>query len=102
MSSNAQQGHRTYPAFLHFLCCITLFSLYVAVLSINALIFAFQNPLAIVRATIRHEYSLHMKGLTTMRQDATTPVHELFLSFAGIAFTLVVGAFFLYHVYLVS
>lgn len=37
-----------------------------------------------------------------MVQDTVTPIHELFLSFAGIVFTLVMGAFFIYHVYLVS
>jgi len=35
-------------------------------------------------------------------QDITTPVHELFLSFAGIVFSLTIGSFFLYHVYLIS
>lgn len=40
--------------------------------------------------------------MTDVMQDPNTPIHELFLSFAGIVFTLVVGAFFLYHIYLVS
>jgi len=74
-------GHRTYPAFVHFLCSITLLALYIAVISASALWFAFNNPMAI---------------------DITTPVHELFLSFAGIVFTLVIGSFLLYHVYLIS
>lgn len=42
------QGHRTYPAFIHFLCSVTLLSTYVAVISISALWYAFHNPLTIV------------------------------------------------------
>ncbi|KAJ7601034.1 DHHC palmitoyltransferase-domain-containing protein [Mycena floridula] len=74
-------GHRTYPAFLHFLFCVTLLSIYIAVICIFALIFAFTNPYAI---------------------DQTTPIHELLLAAAGIVFSFVVGSFFCYHLYLVS
>lgn len=42
------QGHRTYPAFIHFLTCITLLSLYIGVVSGMALIYAFNNPFAVV------------------------------------------------------
>jgi hypothetical protein len=42
------QGHRTYPAFIHFLCSVTLLSMYVAVMSISALWYAFHNPYTIV------------------------------------------------------
>lgn len=73
-------GHRTYPAFLHFLCSVTLLATYVTVMSISALWYAFHNPFTI------HE---------------ATPVHELILAFAGIIFALVIGSFFGYHVYLV-
>jgi hypothetical protein len=34
-------------------------------------------------------------------QDVYTPIHELCLTLAGIIFALVMGSFFLYHVYLV-
>lgn len=37
-----------------------------------------------------------------MAIDITTPIHELFLSFAGIVFSLTIGSFLLYHVYLIS
>ncbi|KAH9065236.1 DHHC palmitoyltransferase-domain-containing protein [Lactarius vividus] len=73
-------GFRTYPSFLHFLASVTLLAIYVAVICIRGLNFAFRHPLAI---------------------DETTPVHMLLLSFAGCAFTLIMGSFFGYHVYLV-
>ncbi|CAA7262980.1 unnamed protein product [Cyclocybe aegerita] len=72
-------GHRTYPAFVHFLCSVSFLSLYVATLSIHALWYAFNNPFAV------HEF---------------TPVHELVLAFAGVAFTLIIGSFAAYHIYL--
>ncbi|KAF8073936.1 DHHC palmitoyltransferase-domain-containing protein [Lyophyllum atratum] len=74
-------GHRTYPAFLHFLLSITLLATYLAVLSFSALWYAFNNP-----------YTVNMD----------TPIHELILGFVGIIFCFVIGSFFLYHVYLVS
>ncbi|KAH9166120.1 DHHC palmitoyltransferase-domain-containing protein [Lactarius sanguifluus] len=74
-------GLRTYPSFLHFLASITLLAIYVAVICIRGLSFAFRHPLAIVRRNY--------------------PVHMLLLSFAGCAFTLIMGSFFGYHVYLV-
>jgi palmitoyltransferase len=72
-------GHRTYPAFVHFLGCITIFATYIAVISINALIYAFSNPYGV---------------------SEVTPVHELFLACTGIIFAAIVGSFFGYHVYL--
>ena len=42
------KGHRTYLAFLHFLFSITLLALYLAVVSISALVYAFNNPYGIV------------------------------------------------------
>ncbi|KII86681.1 hypothetical protein PLICRDRAFT_113729 [Plicaturopsis crispa FD-325 SS-3] len=74
-------GHRTLPAFLHFLCCISLLAVYISYISITALVFAFQNSLSV---------------------DEVTPVHEIFLAFAGVAITLSIGSFFLYHCYLVT
>lgn len=35
-------------------------------------------------------------------QDESTPVHELLLAAAGVIFTLVVGSFLVYHVYLIT
>jgi palmitoyltransferase ZDHHC2/15/20 len=46
------QGFRTYPSFLHFLASITLMAAYVAVICIRGLVFAFSNPLAIVRTRL--------------------------------------------------
>jgi hypothetical protein len=42
-----------------------------------------------------------MISLTNPSQDEITPVHMVLLSFAGCAFTLIMGSFFGYHVYLV-
>jgi len=74
-------GHRTYPAFVYFLCTITLLATYISVVSASAFWFAFNNPLSI---------------------DEITPVHELFLAFYGITFSMVIGSFFGYHLYLIS
>ncbi|TFY55645.1 hypothetical protein EVG20_g9244 [Dentipellis fragilis] len=74
-------GHRTYPSFIHFLGSATFLALYVAAVNIQALTFAFRNPLSI---------------------DELTPVHELFLSFYCLVFAIVIGPFFVYHLYLVS
>ncbi|GLB38623.1 putative DHHC palmitoyltransferase family protein [Lyophyllum shimeji] len=74
-------GHRTYPAFLHFLCSVTLLAIYIAIISASGLWYAFNNP-----------YNM----------NDYTPIHELILVFTGIIFTFVIGSFFLYHVYLVS
>ncbi|KAF5344891.1 hypothetical protein D9758_011592 [Tetrapyrgos nigripes] len=65
-------GHRTYPAFLHFLLCITLLASYIAVIAAYSLYYAFTHPYTI---------------------DEVTPVHELLLGFAGIVFTLVIVLF---------
>ncbi|KAH9480611.1 Palmitoyltransferase ZDHHC15 [Psilocybe cubensis] len=73
-------GHRTYPAFVHFLLSVTLLSMYISSVSFRALWFAFHHPFVV------HEF---------------TPVHELGLAFAGAVFTLVVGSFAAYHIYLI-
>ncbi|KAI0029265.1 DHHC palmitoyltransferase-domain-containing protein, partial [Vararia minispora EC-137] len=73
-------GHRTYPAFLFFLLAITLYASYATALAIHGLVFVFQNPISL---------------------DNQTPLHMLFLAVMGVAFSLVVGSFFAYHVYLV-
>ncbi|PFH53308.1 hypothetical protein AMATHDRAFT_55144 [Amanita thiersii Skay4041] len=73
-------GHRTYPAFVHFLCGITIFSTYVAIMSAYALWYSFSNPYDV---------------------DVYTPIHEMCLALAGIVFALVIGSFFSYHIYLI-
>ncbi|KAG1742297.1 uncharacterized protein EDB91DRAFT_305286 [Suillus paluster] len=75
-------GYRTYPAFVHFLTCITAFSAYTTIISISAFWWSFNNPLLVL--------------------DQSTPVHELLLAAAGVIFTLVVGSFWVYHVYLIT
>lgn len=74
-------GHRTYPAFVHFLLCITLLALYICIVSILDLVYAFTNPLGV---------------------NEVTPIHELGLAFAGLIITLVIGPFLGYHIYLIS
>ncbi|KAH7909814.1 DHHC palmitoyltransferase-domain-containing protein [Hygrophoropsis aurantiaca] len=73
-------GHRTYPAFVHFICCVTIFSAYAAWLSGSAFWYAIKNPYEV---------------------DQVTPVHELFLVMAGTILTLVMGSFLIYHIYLI-
>ncbi|TRM70305.1 DHHC palmitoyltransferase-domain-containing protein [Schizophyllum amplum] len=74
-------GHRTYPAFVHFLISVTILATYIAVICVNALLFAFRNP-----------YSV----------DDITPIHEISLAFYGIVITIVIGSFLCYHLYLIS
>jgi len=74
-------GHNTYPSFLHFLFCVTVLSLYVSVMCITAVYFAFTNPLSI---------------------DENTPLHEMFLAFYGVVMAMVIGPFLVYHLYLTS
>ncbi|KAH9922678.1 uncharacterized protein B0H18DRAFT_1017433 [Fomitopsis serialis] len=56
-------GHRTYAAFLHLLTCIVLLSVYIAALCVQAVYFAFTNPLA--------------------SYDENTPLHDIYLAFTG-------------------
>ncbi|KAJ7464670.1 DHHC palmitoyltransferase-domain-containing protein [Mycena galericulata] len=73
-------GHRTYPAFLHFLLCITLLAIYIAVVCAFALWHAFGDPAAM---------------------NELMPLHALFLTFFALVFALVMGSFYGYHLYLV-
>ncbi|EPQ50961.1 zf-DHHC-domain-containing protein [Gloeophyllum trabeum ATCC 11539] len=74
-------GHRTYPAFVHFLTSVTLLAAYITLMSGSALWFAFTHPLDV---------------------DEKTPIHELFIFAEGFVFSLVIGSFLIYHIYLVS
>ncbi|KAJ7630941.1 DHHC palmitoyltransferase-domain-containing protein [Roridomyces roridus] len=73
-------GHRTYPAFLHFILCITLLATYIAVVCVTALWHAFSDPLLM---------------------NELMPLHALFLTFYALVFALVMGSFYGYHIYLV-
>jgi len=63
-----------------------------------ALIYAFNNPFAIVGQFVVSEDSI----TDHTRQNEDTPIHEVALTFAGIVFSLMVGSFLSYHLYLVS
>ncbi|KAF8120586.1 DHHC palmitoyltransferase-domain-containing protein [Boletus edulis] len=84
-------GHRTYPAFFHFISCITLLSTYICIVSTRAFWWSLDN------ATLGPgEHTLQL------RLDDATPVHELLLTAAGLVFAIVVGSFTIYHMYLIS
>jgi len=74
-------GHRTYPAFLHFLGTVTLLSAYITCITVNPIIDYLSMPLP--------------------DGEDTTPLHALFLALMGAIFTLSIGSFLSYHVYLV-
>ena len=96
------QGFRTYPSFLHFLASVTFLAAYISVICIRGLVFAFSKPLAIVRyLALRRESAEQTIILDSLYQNEITPVHMLMLAFAGCAFTLVMGSFLGYHIYLV-
>jgi palmitoyltransferase len=75
-------GHRTYPAFFHFISCITLLSTYFCIVSARVFWWSLNNPTSV--------------------PDETTPIHELLLTAAGSIFAIVVGSFTIYHMYLIS
>jgi len=74
-------GHRTYPAFVHFLCCITLLATYFAAVAGSTLWHTFNNPF------ISNDYA---------------PIHEMVVTLIGMIFSLVMGSFAAYHLYLAS
>lgn len=74
-------GHRTYPSFLHLLLCITLLSSYIAVVCSSILYSFLFTPIA-------------------QPIDDATPLHCLFLVVMGFVFSMVVGSFLAYHLYL--
>ena len=42
------QGHRTYPAFIHFLTCVVLMAMYMSGVAISGFYYAITNPMDIV------------------------------------------------------
>ncbi|KAK1236045.1 palmitoyltransferase for Vac8p [Marasmius sp. AFHP31] len=74
-------GHRTYPAFLHLLTCVTLLAIYISAVCASFIRYAFSNPFDV---------------------DESIPFHAIGLFFAGCIFGLVIGSFFVYHLYLVT
>lgn len=95
------KGHRTYPAFIHFLTSATLLALYIATFSMRALLYSFNNPYGVVGHIIAFRIELFFAMLMKF-QDEITPIHELILSAYGIVIALVVGPFAGYHFYLVT
>ncbi|KAI0752861.1 DHHC palmitoyltransferase-domain-containing protein [Daedaleopsis nitida] len=74
-------GHRNHASFVHFLCCVTGLSVYVAGLCSSVTWWAFTHPSSI---------------------DETTPLHSMFVAFYGIVISMVIGSFCVYHLYLIS
>ncbi|CCA76551.1 related to zinc finger DHHC domain containing protein 2 [Serendipita indica DSM 11827] len=74
-------GHRTHMAFLHLLGCITLLAAYITVVASYTLYRFLFAPLA--------------KPI-----DDITPLHCLILVIIGFVFSLVMGSFFGFHIYL--
>jgi len=73
-------GHRTYPAFIHFVSCVMLQAIYIGTVSARAMWYSFNKPFDV---------------------DNFTPVHELCLTLTGLVFALVMGSFLIYHIYLI-
>ncbi|CAK5265147.1 unnamed protein product, partial [Mycena citricolor] len=73
-------GHRTYPAFLHFLLCITLIGSYMSVVCAFTAWHSISNPYAV---------------------DDVMPLHALFVALYALVFALVIGSFYFYHLYLI-
>ncbi|KAH8818750.1 DHHC palmitoyltransferase-domain-containing protein [Flagelloscypha sp. PMI_526] len=78
-------GHRTYPAFVHFLTSIVIYAAYVAYMNIHVVLYAFRHP-----AEFDNERMVN------------APVHAMFLSFTGLVFGFVIGSFWIYHLYLIT
>ncbi|PVF99097.1 zf-DHHC-domain-containing protein, partial [Serendipita vermifera] len=74
-------GHRTHPAFLHLLFCVTALACYIAVASCFVLYSFLFTPIA-------------------QPIDDATPLHCLFLVVMGSVFSMVIGSFFGFHIYL--
>ncbi|KAL0069088.1 palmitoyltransferase for Vac8p [Marasmius tenuissimus] len=74
-------GHRTYPAFLHLLTCVTFLAIYISGVCASFIRYAFSNPFDV---------------------DESIPFHAIGLFFAGCIFGLVIGSFLVYHLYLVT
>ena len=47
--NSVSQGHRTYPAFVHFLTCVVLMAMYMGGVALSSFYYAFTNPMDIVR-----------------------------------------------------
>jgi len=76
-------GARTYPSFLHFLFTSTLYSAYIVGISIPPLRYYLWRPFQ-------------------LDDTDMTPFHAMTLALLGSVFTLSIGSFFIYHMYLAT
>ncbi|KAG9127468.1 palmitoyltransferase for Vac8p [Ceratobasidium sp. 392] len=74
-------GHRTYPSFLHFLLGTTLIAAHAVSVSVSPLRWYFNNSMVVVDLT---------------------PLHALYLALGGAIFTICMGSFVGFHIYLVT
>ncbi|QRW00435.1 DHHC palmitoyltransferase [Ceratobasidium sp. AG-Ba] len=75
-------GHRTYPSFIHFLLSTTLIAAHAVSVSVSPLKWYFNNSLVQV--------------------VDLTPLHALYLALGGAVFTICMGSFVGFHIYLVT
>lgn len=71
--------------------------MYMGSVCASSVYYAFENPLSIVSDTADAGAYLN-----STRQDEHTPLHEMSLALAGIIFSMVIGPFFIYHLFLVT
>ncbi|KAF8527602.1 DHHC palmitoyltransferase-domain-containing protein [Hysterangium stoloniferum] len=75
-------GHRTYPAFLHFLFMCTALAVYITCVATSVIIALVADPFSI--------------------DPVVSPLHALFLALMSGIFSIVMASFLVYHIYLVS
>ncbi|KAJ1310016.1 hypothetical protein OPQ81_006771 [Rhizoctonia solani] len=74
-------GFRTYPSFIHFLVCTTLIAAHAVSVSVSPIKWYFTNAIEVLDST---------------------PFHALYLALGGAIFTICMGSFAGFHVYLVT
>lgn len=75
-----------------------MLALYIAGVGCNAVWWSFNNPF---EAVSTYSGANGSSVLNVYKQDEVVVIHELILSALGIVFTMVIGSFFAYHLYLV-
>ncbi|KAF8585082.1 zf-DHHC-domain-containing protein [Ramaria rubella] len=75
-------GHRTYPAFVHFIFLSTILATYIACVGVSVIVDLVRDPFSI--------------------DPRVSPLHALFLALIGAIFSLTMGSFLAYHLYLAS
>ncbi|KAF8514768.1 DHHC palmitoyltransferase-domain-containing protein [Gautieria morchelliformis] len=104
-------GHRTYPAFIHFLLTSTLLAAYITAVAFVITAHYVRVPEDIVsrspghlrcRVLITPTHPIILSSYHAPIGPPHHPLHALFLLLMGAVFTLTMGAFLGYHVFLVS